>query len=176
MDKINILEKISFKPENFLQTIDFQGEKIIYKTYLPIDDKLKLATDVINIVINDARYANPGKLKVYGILYFIKYYTNIEIEELMNTDALNTYDKIITSNLYDAILQDDNIRHDWKEVRNIINTTLENIYKYNNSALGVIEAAASDYDKTSFDIDTMAKELSDPNNLSILKDVITKLG
>lgn len=176
MEEKNIIESLSFNIDDFVNSFEFQGQNIVYKCYLPINEKLRLATDVVNVVIGDNRFANPGKIKVYEVLYFIQYYTDLDIIEYIDTNALNTYDKIITSGLYDGLLQDKRLTNDWEEVEQIIKDTLKNIYEYNNSALGVLEAAAADYNDLSFDVEKLQKEVSDPNNLTLLKDVMTKLG
>jgi hypothetical protein len=85
------------------------------------------------------------------------------------------YDALISSGLFEEVVN--NIcENDWKEIQNTIITTIENIYKFKNSALGIMEAIAIDYGNLDFDARNLQKSLSDPNNLTFLKEVLSKLG
>ena len=55
-------------------------------------------------------------------------------------------------------------------------TTIENIYKYKNSAMGILTAISEDYDALNTDATNIQAILADPENLSLLKSVITNLG
>jgi len=41
---------------------------------------------------------------------------------------------------------------------------------------GILEAMTTDYDNLNFDIDELQKNISNPENLTLLKDVLSKLG
>lgn len=51
-----------------------------------------------------------------------------------------------------------------------------NIVAYRNSAMGIMERITTDYSNLNFDASTIQKELADPNNMTLLKDILTKLG
>ena len=52
----------------------------------------------------------------------------------------------------------------------------EQIYKYNNSAYGILDAMNTDYNNLDFDIQKMVGDLKDKNGVEFLNDVMTKLG
>ena len=53
---------------------------------------------------------------------------------------------------------------------------IEGIYRYNNSALGIMESIANDYSSLDLDATEIQKKIGDPNNLKLLKQVLSKLG
>jgi hypothetical protein len=53
---------------------------------------------------------------------------------------------------------------------------MDNIYKHRNSAMGIIENMVNDYSEMDFNASEIQKKIGDPQNLELLKDVLTKLG
>ena len=53
---------------------------------------------------------------------------------------------------------------------------IEGIYKYKNSAMGIMENIANDYSDLDFDATEIQKKIGDPNNMELLKAVLSKLG
>ena len=51
-----------------------------------------------------------------------------------------------------------------------------NLYQYHNSALGIMQAISTDYSNLNLEASEIQEKLADQNNLTLLKDVITKLG
>jgi hypothetical protein len=51
-----------------------------------------------------------------------------------------------------------------------------NIVSYRNSAMGIMEAISADYSNLDLDATDIQKKLNDPDNMALLKDVLTKLG
>ena len=44
------------------------------------------------------------------------------------------------------------------------------------SVLGILEAVSKDYSNLDFDATQIQKKMADPENLKLVKDVLTKLG
>ena len=57
-----------------------------------------------------------------------------------------------------------------------LDLTVKAIYAYQNSVMGILDAVSQDYSNLKFDAEGIQKLLADPNNLTLLKDVLTKLG
>ena len=53
---------------------------------------------------------------------------------------------------------------------------VESIYKYNNSALGLINTLTTDYSALGDEFTNLQEKIANPENLTLLKDVLTKLG
>lgn len=175
MKKDNLTLKdlgVEFIPET--KTINFNGKDIIIKTYLPIEETLKLVSDTINFAADINKFYNPGKLDVAFAINVIRYYTNIELsdEELDNQPKL--YDMLVTSGLYGEIK--DTIEDELGYVKDLMYKTVDSIYKYQNSVMGILDAVNTDYDNLKLDATEITEKLSNKENLGLLKDVVTKLG
>jgi hypothetical protein len=58
---------------------------------------------------------------------------------------------------------------------NVVNI-MEGIYKYQNSAMGIMEAISNDYSGLDFDATELQRKIGDPDNITLLKNIMTKLG
>jgi hypothetical protein len=65
---------------------------------------------------------------------------------------------------------------DIEEIEDSIWITIENIYKYRNSAMGIMETIATDYSSLELDAKNISSTLANPENLILLRDVLTKMG
>lgn len=138
-------------------------------------DKVELVTKVINQSADDNGFYNPLKLKVFSVLETIYAYTNLTFTTKMKEDGgLKLYDILISSGLFDKIVEC--MEEEWQEIQATIHTTISNIYEYKNSAMGVLDSLSTDYDSLNFDISALQEKLADPNNLELLKGIMTKLG
>ena len=54
--------------------------------------------------------------------------------------------------------------------------TIESYYKYFNSVFGILESINKDYQNLNLDATEIQKALSDPENMGLLRDILTKLG
>ena len=54
--------------------------------------------------------------------------------------------------------------------------SIDNIYKYKNSVMGILDTLKTDYDNLNFDATEIQKKIGDPENMALLKDILTKLG
>ena len=57
-----------------------------------------------------------------------------------------------------------------------INDSIEAVYKYQNSVLGILDSVAQDYSNLEFDASKIQQELADPQNLELLKGIMSRLG
>ena len=60
--------------------------------------------------------------------------------------------------------------YDWTQ------ETIDAFYKYRNSVMGIMEQISTDYKNLDFDAQSIQNKIADPENMKLLKDVITKLG
>jgi hypothetical protein len=54
--------------------------------------------------------------------------------------------------------------------------SIESIYKYQNSVLGILDTISTDYASLDLDVTEIQKKIADPQNLELVKNVLTKLG
>ena len=167
--------KLGLKRNDAIQEINWNGQKIEIKQFLPTGKKLDLISRVINYSTDENAFYNPCKVEIFETIEIILTYTNITVTEKQSEDVLNLYDLFISSGLKKIIYE--NIP---EEERNYINVsvwaTINEIYRYRDSALGILDAVNQDYSNLNLEADNIQQKLADPENLTLLKDVITKLG
>ncbi len=169
------LETLALKINEEINTIDFNGQTIEIKQYLPVNDKLELISWIINQSADELKFYNVGKLDIFKHVGLIKYYTNIEITDDELQDPAHIYDCLVSSGLINEVkvaIPDEEIL--W--IDDVLNDTVISIYKYQNSAMGLLDIMTTDYKDLNFDIEQLQKNISNPENLTLLKDVMTKLG
>ena len=145
---------------------------IIVKQYLPVEQKMALIGNIVNNSADDNNYYNPIRLDMYTVIGIVGLYTDIDLEDATIAQA---YDILMESGLWEDIL--DTIPA--SEIEYIkINTCkiLENIYAYKNSIYGVIEGFNNSADNIKLDSEEIQKNLSDPENLKLVKEILTKMG
>ena len=152
------------------------NEPIIFevKTYLPFEKKLELVSNVINQSIDDNGFYNPMRVKLFMTLEIVYAYTNLNFTDKMKEEIFKLYDILISTGIYNNIL--DIIKDEYDTIKDNIYDTIENIYKYKNSIMGILEAISSDYSNLKLDAIEIKEQLSNENNLKLIRDIVTKLG
>lgn len=153
------------------------GDEIYYevKHYLPIEEKLELVSRIINQSIDDNGFYNPMRVKLYMVLEIVYAYTNLSFTEKMKEDPFKLYDILVSTGIFTDII--DVIREkDWSEIQENVWSTINNIYNYKNSVVGILDTISSDYSNLNLDASEIQQKLADPENMSLLKDVLSKLG
>lgn len=166
---------LGLKVNQETQTIIFNDKEIEVRQYLPINDKLELATRVINKAEDGNNFANPMKIRMFIALEVLYAYTNLNITDKQKEDEQKLYDMVFSSGLFTAI-QEAIPQIEWDSLMHGIWDSVEQIYKYRNSVMGILDTINQDYSNLNFDITEMQEKLADPNNMGFLKDVLTKLG
>ena len=150
-------------------------ETIAVKQYLPVQDKLILIGDVImQAHEQDENYSNPVKAEVYRDLEVVFAYTNISFTDKQKEDLSKLYDLLASSGVLKSVIEA--IPEDeYAKICMGVWQTIESIYKYQNSVLGVLDTIRSDYSDTQFDLEQF-KNMLESTDLSTVKDIISKLG
>ena len=163
--------KLGLKVNQDIKTIEFNGQNIEVKQYLPIQDKLRLISNIINQSMEqDTDFANPIKFRAFFIIELLEYYTNINFTDKMKEDSAKLFDLVESSGLYAEIraaLPDKEC--DILEIEAY--RTLEAFYKYKNSAVGILDAIKNGYDQQSFDLESLMASIKDPEALAVLKEI-----
>ena len=136
---------------------------------------LILISEIVNQSIDDNNFANPARVEIFTVIEIIKGYTNISFTEKQLEDSLKLYDLIISSGL-GKLIYDNMCSDEFDFIITTTDATIDEIYKYRNSLLGILETIQTDYSNLNLDATAIHEKLADPNNMSLLKDVLTKLG
>ena len=155
--------------------INYNGQDIEVKNYLPVNEKLELISSVINLSADENNFANPMKVSVFTVLALIEAYTNISFTEKQKEDPCKMYDLFVSSGL-SAMVMNTIPSVELAELLTGIDDSINAVYAYRNSAMGVLDIIQNNYDGMSLDAQNLQTAIADPSNLSLLKDVITKLG
>lgn len=174
MAKIS-LTKLKLAPKELIKTLIWNEQEIEVKQYISIQDKLNMISEVLNLAADDNKFYNPGKLDMFFALKTIDYYTNLSITDKQKENFIKLYDNFISSGFYTEVFKtipEDEIGY----VYTIMKETADEIYKYQNSAYGILDAMNSDYDNLNFDIQKIMGDIQNKEGVEFLNDVMTKLG
>lgn len=169
------LSKLGLKTNNDVQLLPFGEGEIEVRSYLPIQEKIELISNIVNQSVDENGYWNPIRVKVFMTLEIMYAYTNINFTDKMKENIFKTYDLIVSTGLFDKVLTCI-LPSDWQMIQDDTLTTIKNIYEFKNSAMGVLETVSTDYSDLNLDAQNIQKALGDPENLTLLKDVMTRLG
>lgn len=155
--------------------IEFNDQQIEVVQYLPIEKKLDLISDIINSSLDDNTYYNPCRIEIFMLTKIIEAYTNLTITDKQKEDIFKFYDQLVASGFAEKVL--DNIPAvDYNFIHRSVTKTIKNIYQQKNSALGILESISTDYSNLNLDASEIQSKLADPENLDLLRAVLTKLG
>ena len=158
-----------------VKNVEWGEYSIEVKQYLPINEKLNLISNVINFAHDEKNYSNPVKVDVYTALEIMYAYTNINFTDKQKEDVTKLYDLIVSSGLYTKILEAIPC-NEHCNLLSAIKKSIDAIYAYQNSVMGILDTISNDYSNLNLDATTIQKELANPESLSLLKDILVKLG
>lgn len=168
--------KLGLKRKDEVKTVNINNNVIEVKQYLPINDKLALISRVINLSHDSSNnFANPIQLEVIGTIEIIIAYTNLSFTEKQKEDYAKLYDLFEENGIIDLIIAEIPER-EYNYIIDGINETADAVYKYQNSVLGILESATKDYSNLEFDASQIQSMLADPSNISLVREVLSKLG
>lgn len=153
------------------------GEEVYYevKQYLPLEDKLDLISRIINQSVDNNGFYNPMKVKMNTVLEVTQAYTNLSFTDKIKEDLFKLYDILVSTGIFIDIVNCMGER-ELPEIQEAVEKTIENIYKYHNSVLGILEAVSQDYDNLNLDALKIKENIGDPKNIELLRDILNKLG
>lgn len=167
--------KLSLSKNTSVKEIEWNNQKIEIKQYLPIGEKLDLISRVINLSSDEHVFYNPCKVEIFELIEIILTYTNINLTDKQSEDILKLYDLFISSGFAQEI-KSTIPEVELKYIHESIIATITEIYRYRDSAMGVMEQIVQDYKDVDLDAKKITEQLSNNDNLSLIKDVVTKLG
>lgn len=167
--------KLGLKINNEVININFNDQVIEVKQYISVNDKLKLISEVINNTVDEHSFCNPVKVKVYLALGILDYYTNINFTDKQKEDPVKLFDLLQSNGLieqiYNAIPTEE-----FNNLNNGVWDSINSIYTYQNSAMGIMDNLGKDYNNLNLDASIIQQKLGDGENVEFLKEVLAKLG
>ena len=169
--------KLGLTKNTNIKNIEYNGQNIEVKQYLPINDKAIIASNVLNYTIGNGttRFINPLQVEVYTLLQIIEKYTNITFTDKQREDPAKLYDLIVSSKLWGLVFEQID-KDDYATMISYINKSVEAFYNYYNSIYGILDNINKQYETMNLDAIEIQKKLDNPESLSLLKEVLEKLG
>lgn len=167
--------KLGLKLNNQVTNIYYNEQEIEVKQYISVNDKLKLISDIINKTIDEHSFCNPVQVKVFIALGIIEYYTNINLTDKQKEDPVKLFDLLQSNGLIRQICNAIPAE-EFDDLNNGVWDSIESIYTYQNSAMGIMNNLSADYSNLDFDASAIQQKLGDGENVEFLKEVLAKLG
>ena len=167
--------KLGLKKNEEVGILHINEQDIEVKQYLPINEKLELISSVINSAADENNFSNPVKGNVFLTLEILYHYTNINFTDKQKEDPVKLYDLVVSSGLVNKVT-DLIPEEELDEVINGVAQSVKAIYTYKNSILGILESISQDYSSLNLDATEIQQKLADPDNMALLKQILTKLG
>ena len=167
--------KMGLKMNTDVKTIKIGEQEIEVKQYLPVNEKLILIGNVISSAADDNNFSNPIKLEVFTALEIVFAYTNIAFTDKQKEDLVKLYDLMECNGIFDEIIAAIP-KVEYKSIIEGVEECADAIYVYRNSVMGILDIIGQDYSEAEYDASAIQKTLADPNNLALLRQVLTKLG
>lgn len=168
--------KLGLTKNSDISIVEWNGQQIEVKDYLPMSEKLELVSTIINNSIDDNGYYNPMRVYINTIIEVILTYTNISVTEKQKEDIVKLYDLFVSSGLSSKIIGETINPYEYQQIQKWIYETINSIYNYKNSVMGILDTISTDYSDLKLDAETIHEKIADPEQLGLLKDVLTKLG
>lgn len=170
------LTKLGLKKNTDIATLEWNGQIIEIKQYLPMEEKLKVIENIVNKSLDDNNFANPARRQIHFVLEIMYAYTNINFTEKQKEDFLGLYDLIVSSGLWEAILAIMNDNTEFGIIDSTVYEVIGEVYRYKTSLLGMLEAASIDYQNLDLDATKIQEKLGNRENVEFLEKVMDKMG
>ena len=147
---------------------DINGDSIP-EIMLGRTDDTKMIYSLYTLVNGEPTLKFEGYYKnMYNYLGDGRFFYNVDNFDMI-INRINNIERFDLSKL-------DGIVEEFDDLNNGVWDSVNSIYTYKNSAMGVIENLSADYSSLDFDAAEIQKKLGDGENVEFLKEVLTKLG
>lgn len=167
--------KLKLAKKNDIVKVQYGEQEIEVLQYLPVNEKLALIGRVIDNTNDENNFVNPIKVEVIGSLEIIYAYTNLNFTEKQKENPDKLYDLLEQNGVINLIISAIP-EAEYKFLIEGINDTIKAVYDYHNSIVGMMDMMSKDYNNLDLDASDIQKKIADPENLALLRDVLTKLG
>jgi len=167
--------KLKLSKKDDVKTVTVNDIEIEVKQYLPIEDKIDVVTNVLTSSIDTNNFANPMKVELFTTLEIIYAYTNLTFTDKQREDVTKLYDLLEANDVVNTIVSAIP-ESEYYTMIDFVGTTIESYHRYKNSALGIFDSISNDYSQMKLDTEELQQNISNPENLTLLKDVMDKLG
>lgn len=176
------MAKIAFSKLNKVKslpakTVKFGEFDIEIEQYLPLEKKVDLITSIISQSGNgEEGFFNLVKLEAYYRIEMIMAYTNISFTEKQLEDTPKLYDALLLNDIW-AFVEDKIPATEKQYIWDNVLSLAKQVTDYNSSLLGILrQISVEDFESLNLQAAGIQEMLADENNLSLVKNVLSKLG
>lgn len=154
--------------------LNCNGLTIGVQQYLPINDKAEFIMYVVNNAVDQSTGCfSPVRLNVFYSLAIVQWYAGVDISNI--EDVADAYDKLDKYRIIEDILSA--IPKDEREfIDSLVNDTIEDIARYNNSFAGMISTMTSDATNLDKSIQEILEKVKNKEGLEILSEIKNVVG
>lgn len=158
-------------------TFIFNDQNIEIKQYLSMHEKMLMINEIINYIATTTpqSFKNPLGLELITNLKIIEYYTNINFTDKQKEDLEKLYDLMESNKLFSAIIEAIPAE-EYSLLINLIEESVEAFGSYKSSLVGMLENIKYDYSNAESDLINIQNQIKDPESLSFVHDLLTKLN
>lgn len=168
--------KLKCKVNEEIKIINFNGEDIEVRQYLPAQDKLALMGRVITQSHEeDSNHANPVKIEIFTHLEILYTYTNITFTEKQKENTPKLYDLVYSSGLLEAVI-DAIPEKEYDIVCSGIFDSVEAVYKYYHSALGILDSVVKNGKDTELSMQNIKEILEEISSSGTFENLAPLIG
>lgn len=166
-------EKIEIEDKKVI----INGKTVLVKQFIPLIEKLSFIENVIDNVMDGKGLFNTAKYEIVFNLQLLYTYTDIQVSEEEKLDFGNLYELLKFNGIFEKIIE--NIpEEEYNFLQEHTMKMIDEIYKYFNSFLGIMERAKTDYGDMNLNIEELVEKIKniDSENLDQVNDIMAKLG
>lgn len=167
--------KLGLKVDDVTDSLLWGENTIEVKRYLPLNDKLTLVQTILNETVDENGYYNPIQLDVYTVIEVTMAYTNLSFTDKQKEDPQKLYDLLVSSGFW-AMLKQTIAKMEFEYIEGKTKELIDNIYKYRNSAVGIMENMNMDYSNLAELSSQIENSLQNKENIGLVKDILDKMG
>ena len=163
---------IVVEPE--MSKISFNGETFSVRSWLPTAAKIEFIQFVIGHATNpDYGTFSPVITSVFETIAYIKYFTDIEIDDEDLSDPGELADKIVHSGLLKAVegVVESHDRHEWVVISLTLDETIGNIERYNASFAGTMAAMNTNATDLGNQLDAIMEKIKNKEGIEELSAI-----
>ena len=173
MAKISLNKLNLKKVEDRFSIIKINEQEVMVRQFLPIAVKGDFVASIINKL--DTKIKKPIEIEVFTGIALVEFYTNINFTEKQKEDPTKLYDILEYNDVINEVIAAIP-EYEYKSLMDYLEESIDNVYKYNTSFLGLMEAVNTDYSDLAENVDDLQTKISNKENLDTLRNILTKLG
>ncbi len=154
--------------------LEFMGEQILVRSWLPTAEKIEFIQFVVGHAMNpDHGTFSPVITSAFETIAYIKYFTDIKIDDEDLTNPGELADKIIYSGLLKAVEKtvESYNRGEWIDISLTLDETIHNIECYNASFAGTMTAMSGNATELGNQLDSIMEKIKNKEGIEELSAI-----